>query len=260
MIYFYTIIALITAIGVTWHLLTKKYLNPYKLIFVFGKKGSGKTTLLVKKALEYKSNGWQVFSTVPIPGTYKIEYTDIGFKMFPPQSLVIVDEVGMCWDNRNFKNFKPETRDFFKLQRHYKCCVILASQTFDVDKKIRDLSDEMYLVEKKLRVYSVAKRVIKKLCIVEASGESPSRIDENLMIDSPLFFWAGSRIFTLIPHWTKYYDSFQAPQLPETANIYIPELPDDKIFSRKPLRLRGTLRTPKNRQQHNKHNRDKETW
>ena len=26
-----------------YHLRTKKYLNPYKLVFVFGKKGSGKS-------------------------------------------------------------------------------------------------------------------------------------------------------------------------------------------------------------------------
>ena len=30
--------------------ITQKYVNPYKLIFVFGKKGSGKSTLLTKLA------------------------------------------------------------------------------------------------------------------------------------------------------------------------------------------------------------------
>lgn len=34
--------------------LTQKYVNPYKLIFVFGKKGSGKSTLLTKLAYKYK--------------------------------------------------------------------------------------------------------------------------------------------------------------------------------------------------------------
>lgn len=48
----------------------------------------------------------------------------------------------MIWDNRGFKNFPTEVRDYFKLQRHYKHVVILASQTFDVDKKIRDLADD----------------------------------------------------------------------------------------------------------------------
>lgn len=207
-----------------FHLSTKRYLNPYKLIFVFGKKGSGKSTLLVKYATQYRERGWTVFSTEYIPGTYKIDYEDIGFVQFPPHSCLIVDEVGMIWDNRNFKNFKPEVRDFFKLQRHYKCCCILASQTFDVDKKIRDLADEMFLVSKKFRVFSYAKRILRETVLVEATGESPSKIDENLVFDSLFFFWAGSRKLSFIPKWSKWYDSFAAPEL------------DHKVFEEVPLR------------------------
>ena len=54
---------------VLFHLTTKKYLNPYKLIFIFGKKGSGKSTLLSKYAFQYLSKGWNVYATEPIPGT-----------------------------------------------------------------------------------------------------------------------------------------------------------------------------------------------
>ena len=97
----------------------------------------------------------------------------------------IIDEVGIIWDNRGFKNFPSEVRDYFKLQRHYKHVVILASQTFDVDKKIRDLADdqtfdvdkkirdladEMYLVSKKFRVFSYAKKILRKTVLVEATG------------------------------------------------------------------------------------------
>lgn len=210
--------------GLLFHLCTKRYLNPYKLIFVFGKKGSGKSTLLVKYASQYRERGWTVFSTEYIPGTYKIDYEDIGFVQFPPHSCLIVDEVGMIWDNRNFKNFKPEVRDFFKLQRHYKCCCILASQTFDVDKKIRDLADEMFLVSKKFRVFSYAKRILRETVLVEATGESSSKIDENLVFDSLFFFWAGSRKLSFIPKWSKWYDSFAAPEL------------DHKVFEEVPLR------------------------
>ena len=176
-----------------FHFLTRKYLNPYKLIFIFGKKGSGKSTLLAKYAYQYRHNGWSVYSTEPIPGTYKINYEDIGYKQFPEHSCIIVDEVGMIWDNRNFKNFKPEVRDFFKLQRHYKCCLILASQTFDVDKKIRDLADEMYLVKKSFRVFSYAKRILRQTVLVKSTAEAPAKIDEDLVFDSLLLFWAGSR-------------------------------------------------------------------
>lgn len=33
-----------------FHISTKKFVNPYKLIFIFGKKGAGKSTLLAKYA------------------------------------------------------------------------------------------------------------------------------------------------------------------------------------------------------------------
>lgn len=216
---------------VLFHLTTKKYLNPYKLIFIFGKKGSGKSTLLSKYAFQYLSKGWNVYATEPIPGTCYISYEDIGFKQFPPNSCIIVDEVGMIWDNRNFKNFKPEVRDFFKLQRHYKCCVILASQTFDVDKKIRDLADEMYLVKKSFRVFSYAKRILRQTVLVKASAEAPSKIDENLVFDSILLFWAGSRKFSFIPKWSAWFDSFSAPKLQDSEDSFVP-LREDLIKKR----------------------------
>ena len=55
-----------------WHFLTRNYLNPYRLIFIFGKKGSGKSTLLAKYAARYRAKGWNVFSTESILGTQQI--------------------------------------------------------------------------------------------------------------------------------------------------------------------------------------------
>ena len=207
-----------------YHTLTKKYLNPYKLIFIFGKKGSGKSTLLTKYALDYLRKGWNVYSTEKCPGTFHISTDDIGRVNFPPRSVLIVDEVGMVWADRDFKNFPREVRDYFKLQRHYKHVVILASQTFDVDKKIRDLADEMYLVTKKFRVFSYAKKILRQTVLVEATGQSPSKIDENLVFDSLFLFWAGSRKFTYIPKYTKYFDSFKVPGLKEKEFEKVPDL------------------------------------
>lgn len=207
-----------------YHLRTKKYLNPYKLIFVFGKKGSGKSTLLTKYALEYQARGYTVYSTEDFPGCYKIHYEDIGVYQFPPRSCIIVDEAGMIWDNRGFKTFPPHVRDYFKLQRHYKNVVILASQTFDVDKKIRDLADEMYLVTKKFRVFSYAKKILRKTVLLksQAAQGGESRIAEDLEFDSLLLFWAGARKLTYIPKYAKLFDSFVAPELKEKEFEQVP--------------------------------------
>lgn len=198
-----------------WDRLTRKYLNPYKLTMVFGKKGSGKSTLMVRLAYEYLSKGWTVFCTERLDGCVHIDYNDIGFKQIPPDSLLLIDEVGMIWDNRNFKNFKSEVRDWFKLQRHYKVKVVLFSQTFDIDKKLRDLTDEMFLVTNKLRVFSWAKRILRRVVLVQPGPDTPARIDEELKYDSFIWWPFGSRILTYIPAWAPYFDSHNCPELEE---------------------------------------------
>ena len=170
---FFLLVPLILIICVLiFHFTTLKYLNPYKLTMIFGKKGSGKTTLLTKITLQHLCKGWQVYSNVRIPGAYLIKDEDVGRAFIPPNSVLLIDEVGMIWDNRQYKDFQSHVRDWFKLQRHYKVKVFLFSQTFDIDKKLRDLTDEMYLVENKLRVFSYSKRIIKKIVVVESTGES----------------------------------------------------------------------------------------
>lgn len=225
-------------------ILTEKYTNPYKLIMIFGKKGSGKSTFLTKTALQHIKKGWTVYSTEYIPGTYHIEPEYIGFvqlvdfnykpfnpddykgivkilkiirnwiKPYRPKILLLCDEVGMIWDNRNFKNFKPEVRDYFKLERHHYVKCILFSQTFDVDKKLRDLTDSMYLVGNVGRIWSYGKKIRKFITIKESATDDSSTIAEGLKFEPFIFFFLGSRTLTFIPAWSKYFNSFQVEPLP----------------------------------------------
>lgn len=204
----------------SFHFLTKKYINPYRLIFVFGKKGSGKSTLLQKLSSEYLRKGWIIYSTeVPDEGRSfddpmldEMNYIDprqIYKYKFPPKSCIFIDEVSLIWDNRNFKNMDPKVVAWFRYQRHYKVRVYLFSQSFDIDKKLRDLCDEMYIVNKFARVLVRAKRIIRKPVVVHPSPEAPARIDEDLVVDGPLMAFFGGRIYASIPHWSKVYDSFK---------------------------------------------------
>lgn len=205
-----------------YHLLTKKYLNLYKLYLIFGKKGSGKSTLLTKLAIQALRSGKTVYTTEYIPGTYQISIDDIGVYQFEPNSVLLVDEVGMKWDNRKYKEFKDYHRDFFKLQRHYNLTVYLFSQTFDVDKKIRDLTDNMFLCKRVLRVFSVARKIDRTVVLNNSTAEAPSTIDENLTFVP--FFLPGATKITFIPHWTKFFDSFNVPELKYKYFEYIPKL------------------------------------
>lgn len=190
-----------------------KYMNKHKLIMIFGKKGSGKTTYMVKLAYKYSKQGRPVFSNVDIPNTYHFDDSDIGQFGFPENSVIMVDEVGMIWDNRDFKNFQNYVRDYFKLQRHYKHTVYLFSQSFDIDKKLRDLTDQMYLITNFMNCMSILRRINKKVGIVETSN-GESKLTDQYVFDSLLFFWCGSIQITWLPNWIGMYDSFERPQLP----------------------------------------------
>lgn len=188
------------------------YKNPYKLYMVFGKKGSGKSSFLVKQALKYYKKGYIIYTNMQdmlIPGVRYIDGDQLGDFVPEQNSLLLLDEVGMLFDNRNYKNFKNSTRDFFKLQRHYHVIVYLASQTFDIDKKLRDLTDMMYLVLH-VGAVSIAKPIVRKVVLTESVGDQESRISENLKFKPP---WNWK--FTWLPGTAKYFDSFQVPDMPK---------------------------------------------
>lgn len=235
------IMAAITAF-IAYHLI--RYRNPYKLYMVFGKKGSGKSTLMVKLAIKYRKKGFNVYCNTLIPGTYYIDTEDIGLVDIPPNSVLMIDEVGMIWDNRDFKNFKNYIRDYFKLQRHYRHVVYLFSQSFDIDKKLRDLTDHMYLIGNLFNCLSVARRITKTITITEANktqaGES--KLVDQLKFDSLLLFWCGSLKLTYIPRYVKYFDSFEAPALKPKTFEYTEIKKFPPFYKRAWQALRGYAR------------------
>lgn len=192
-----------------------KFRNPYKLIMIFGKKGSGKTTLITKLSYKYWKKGRPVFSTIYTPFSQQFDVQLIGQMVFPDDSVVFIDEVGMVWDNRQFKNFRTDVRDYFKLQRHYKNTVYLFSQSFDVDIKLRNLTDHMYLVKCYFGFFSVARKIRRNIVLVEATAEGESRIADNLEFTSILTWLFDGAIFTYVPRWVKYFDSFEIADLPQ---------------------------------------------
>lgn len=209
---FLLIVLIFVLLIAIWVVYTREFVNPYRLHFLFGKKGSGKSTYMVKMMVQYLNKGWNVYtdmSDVVLPGVRVIDGSDLGAFVPEPNSVVFLDEAGIRFDSRNFKNFPPELRDFFKLQRKYRTIVYMNSQSFDVDKKIRDLTDYMYLQVNILRIFSIGKRIDRKVALVESTAQGDSRIAEDLKF-SPWWHWT----FTLIPRYAKYFESFEAPERP----------------------------------------------
>lgn len=192
-----------------FHITTKKYINPYKTVLYYGKKGCGKTTLLTKIAINRIKKGRVVYSNVEIPGTRLFNPKDL--KQFTPEpnSIVLIDEIGLIWDNRNFKSFESEINAWFKYARQYRVEVHMFSQVPDIDLKIRNLCDSYYLIENKFRVFSYGKR-ISKVLTVKTDIEGKGNLVDSFEF-APLISW-NSRKLTYIPRWSAFYLSFDPPK------------------------------------------------
>ena len=82
-------------------MLTRKYLSPYTFTLVFGKKGVGKSLSMQKDILKHLKRGWKVYadSNTHIKDVVMIDASKIHTYRFPRNSLIVIDEINLLWDN-----------------------------------------------------------------------------------------------------------------------------------------------------------------
>ena len=153
---------------------TQKFSNPFLINYYIGVKGSGKSTLATKEAIKFQKNGQKVYSNFEIFGAYHIDPSDVGFYKIPPNSLLILDEVSLIWSNRDFKSFPREVEQFFRYCRKYKVYVRMYSQSYDVDLKIRNNVDNIFILVKLLNVFTIAKKVKRTIVLHGSSRDEDS--------------------------------------------------------------------------------------
>lgn len=233
----YVLLCIILMLLLVGIYLSFKYRNPYKWIHFVGFPGSGKTTLSVKLAQQHLKKGWTVYSNFPIPGCYLLDTNDLGKFSQEANSLIILDEIGLVFDNRNFKAFSNEVRDWAKLHRHFRCKIISFSQSMDYDSKLRAITDKLYLLVNYFGWFSAAKEIKMKWVAVQPDTNSEGRIAQAMVLSPFILAPFGARIYTFIPHWIKYFNSFEVMDLPDKDYkkiLYPGNIP--KKFVPKPLR------------------------
>lgn len=171
-----------------------------------GKKGCGKTCTLAKFALKYHKLGFTVYTNVEgISNTLLFDPKQLEKFAPAPNSVVLLDEVGLIWDARQFANFK--CNEFFKYSRQYKVKLIMFSQAFqsDLDLKIRNLIDNMYLMTR-IGKGVIYRPVIKKLGIVTKADGTGDLADVYRY--GSIFSWK----FTFLPRYYGLFNSYNPPQ------------------------------------------------
>ena len=173
----------------------------------FGVPGVGKSTILAKEYKKNKKKYDNIYTiNLQLKNVEKIKFEDLGkYKFY--NSLILIDEITMDADNREFKNFDKNIRDFFILHRHLKCDIIYATQNFEnVDKKIRDLTSELWYMSKSvvpiLTEFTTAKRIYRNININENTSELTLGYRFCNLIES--FFVSNKKII-----WRRrYYNMF----------------------------------------------------
>lgn len=121
--------------------------------------------------------------------------------------VFIIDEAGICINNRNWDKLDKSIIDFMKLHRHYRIDVYIFSQGEDIDISFRRLAQQWYKVVKLplfLNKFSALVPVTVDLAI--ENGKWCLRYTP----ENSIFMWWYIPIYKT---W-KYFDSYATPDLP----------------------------------------------
>lgn len=128
---------------------------------IIGLPGSGKSTLLSyigHRAINNKSVNFRgfdictttytkVFTNFPAKGGYKLNFDKLGIANYN-HALLLCDEIQLFAESRNFKTFSDDLKFWFSNHRKFHLDFVYCTQDFDhVDKRIRDLTDRIYVVD-----------------------------------------------------------------------------------------------------------------
>lgn len=146
--------------------------------------GAGKTCVLslianaeLKKIEKGKSKYKYVFTNYPCKGTFRIDIRDLS-DFYVHDALILLDEVTMSLDNRQWKNTPRGLIDYIVTHRHVNCDIIYAVQQHDwsrAEKTLRENTVNLFYLSRSplpfFRRWTHCKQIFRKLDINEHSSE-----------------------------------------------------------------------------------------
>lgn len=193
----YLLIFLIIKIYSMFKIRSNNYFDTY-----FAAPGGGKSTTGTSIAMDYMKKHKKVFANFDVKGTIYVEKKDIRYSNEELHDcLLVLDEVGLMYDNRGFKtNFTEDELKLFKKHRHRHIDIIMFSQSWeDMDKKLRALSTRLFLLKRSIIPFFIKRKMISKKIDIDK--------DTKQIIDSYAFVPFGGR-YIYMPRTWKSFNSF----------------------------------------------------
>lgn len=190
----------------------KKSIDP-ELHLYFGLPGSGKSTYAAMIVSQCLSAGIPVYCNFPIKGTYQIDpVSDLGTYNIH-DCVLIIDEGGLVFNNRNYAKFSQSNLEFFKMHRHDNVEIHIFSQGInDCDLKIRQLAIRVFFVERCLIPYCRRIKSIKRYFGFDDNGQ---------YIDKYGFIPFSTKYIYLPSYWDMFDSFIKLKQLPERVFPFI---------------------------------------
>lgn len=182
----------------------------------FGVPGCGKTsilTIIAQKELirikKGKSRYDHVVTNFYCAGAERFNVSDLGIYRFD-NTLILIDEITLDVDSRDYKKFSKGLKDFFVLHRHLHNDIVYFCQDFErVDKTIRDMTYDLWYLKKSIIPFfdhfTVAKRIFRNININEYSSELTLGYRFASLLE--IIFTPTKKLFYRRPYY-KYFDSY----------------------------------------------------
>lgn len=209
----------------------KNYKNnqKYHIETIFAQIGAGKSTDIAKQCLKiYRKNQYthiyaNIDTNLPFVKRFNDEDLKSGKFKFLPDSIIFVDECGVIFNNRSYKDFSMDLNKYIRKSRHWKSSFCFYSQDYLVEKTIRSASMCLYLI-KKVGWWSIKRKIKKTLDITRPDQNGNTEAAECAVHDALEFeplFKKGALEITFLPFYSDLFDSFETddnlPPIPFTS-------------------------------------------